>query len=271
MKKLFLISTFLLTCALGYSQEKNQELLKIAEIELNAALEEENYEKAAVLKKEIEKRKKIKNAVENGDYQAASKLMKELTTSIEMIPETTTAESKTTGEFNLSTTKPSEGFYLPEKENAAVYIIALRNAGNFEYFHEDQYIGKFKRNHYLRFECKAGKHLFWASSENKEFITVDLDAGKIYVIQATGAPGMHMAHASLKPISNSDTKALKKLKKVVSEVTASHVPETILRSMNDKLQRYSHEELNHYYTVAKDKHNFRHLSSDSYIPIEMLK
>ena len=72
MKKILSISIFLIICTLGHSQETNKEQLKNAETELSAALEKEDYEKAASLKKEIVMRKEIEEAVKNGNYEKAS-------------------------------------------------------------------------------------------------------------------------------------------------------------------------------------------------------
>ena len=269
MKKLLSISIFLILCTLGYSQETNKELLKKAEMELSTALEKEDYEKAAQLKKEIETRKEIEKAVENGDYELAARLKNNLEAPIQ-----NRTENKPASNFNMSTAKPSKGFYPPEEGNAAVYISRVDKTGlavGFEYFHEDQYIGEFQGKGYLRFECEAGDHLFWASSENKESITTELEPGRIYIIQATQAPGGWKIHAELNPISASDSKIVEGIKKIVQKEEASHVSEAELLSINKKMTKIIEEELDHYQNVTKDRYNFHHLSPENFIPMEMLK
>lgn len=175
--------------------------------------------------------------------------------------------------FNLSTTEPVEGFYPPKKGNSVVYIARWAVGGyaaGFEYFHEDQFIGKFVGNGYLRFECKPGKHLFWASSENKEFITTELEPNRTYIIRAMAAPGAWKMHASLKPITRSDEEDFNIIKNMVNRKPASHLEESKLRKLNNQLKNFIQKELNHYQNVTKDKYNFRHLSADSFIPTELL-
>ena len=175
--------------------------------------------------------------------------------------------------FNLSTTEQVEGFYPPKKGNSVVYIARWAIGGyaaGFEYFHEDQFIGKFVGNGYLRFECKPGKHLFWASSENKEFITTELEPNRTYIIRAMAAPGAWKMHASLKPITRSDEEDFTIIKNMVNRKPASHLEESKLRKLNNQLKNFIQKELNHYQNVTKDKYNFRHLSADSFIPTELL-
>lgn len=175
--------------------------------------------------------------------------------------------------FNLSTTEPAEGFYPPKEGNAVVYIARWAVGGyaaGFEYFHNDQFIGKFVGNGYLRFECKPGKHLFWASSENKEFITTELQPNKTYIIRAKAAPGAFKMHASLKPITPADTEDLSTITQMVRRKPASHMEEDKLRKRNAKLKKFIQKELNHYQNITKNKYNFRHLNSDDFIPNQLL-
>ena len=64
----------------------------------------------------------------------------------------------------------SQGFQPPAEGKAVIYFTRVTLYGkpvDFEFFHQDQYIGAFKGDEYMRYECDPGTHLFWASSENK--------------------------------------------------------------------------------------------------------
>lgn len=272
MKKTLIISIFLTICTLGYSQETNKDFLKKAETELSTALEKEDYERAAQLKKEIETRKEIEKAVTDGNYELAAQLKKELKNS--NIP--STKSEPVHSEFNMSTTVSRSGFYEPEEGNVAIYIVRADKRGGlvgFEYFFNDQYIGKFTGQNYLRLECKPGEQLIWASSENKEFVTAELAANKIYIIQVNhdrwGAA--FKVHVSLQPLNKNDSKELKTIVKTINTLDVTAISETEIVSTDAKMKRFIGEELTHYQNITKDKYNFRHLNKNDFIPIEMLK
>jgi len=84
----------------------------------------------------------------------------------------------------------SQGFQPPAEGKSVVYFVRVSGyagAISFEYFHQDKYIGIFKKKNYIRYECNPGKQLFWASSENKEFVTADLKEGGTYIINCLSA------------------------------------------------------------------------------------
>lgn len=58
-----------------------------------------------------------------------------------------------------------QGFTPPKEGNAVVYFVRVSGYGGA-----------------ISFEFKEGKHLLWASSENKQFIKCELQAGKTYII-----------------------------------------------------------------------------------------
>lgn len=87
----------------------------------------------------------------------------------------------------------------PKSGKAVVYFVRTNGAGfliNFRYFDYDKFIGKFAGEGYLRYECDPGKHSFWVGASNSSYVTADLEAGKIYVIETI--PVMGMAYARVK-------------------------------------------------------------------------
>ena len=70
-------------------------------------------------------------------------------------------------------------------DKAVVYFVRASSLGaliNFTYFDSSKVIGRFSGPKFLRYECEPGEHLFWARSENRDYIKGNLEAGKIYVI-----------------------------------------------------------------------------------------
>jgi len=94
--------------------------------------------------------------------------------------------------------KPSEGKSL-------VYFVRSNSMGfliNFKYFDGEKYLGKFNHGKYLAYECEPGKHLFWAKSENVDFIEAELEVGKTYIIDSEPQMGAFKAGVKLIPFNN---------------------------------------------------------------------
>jgi len=103
-------------------------------------------------------------------------------------------------------------------DKAVVYFVRSSSYGfaiNFSYFDSTKLIGRFNGPKYIRYECNPGKHLFWARSENKDFIEAELEAGKIYFVEAVVRMGILFAEVELMPIDPSKTKKMKKVLKFV--------------------------------------------------------
>src|SRR5688572_28868858 len=92
---------------------------------------------------------------------------------------------------------------------AVVYFVRPTSIGfaiNFSYFDSTQLIGKFNGPAYIRYECEPGKHLFWACSENRDFVEAEVEAGKIYFIEAAVMMGAVKAAVDLKPLDFKNAK-----------------------------------------------------------------
>jgi len=78
-------------------------------------------------------------------------------------------------------------------DKAVVYFVRPSTYGwaiNFTFFDSTQVIGRFNGGKFLRYECEPGDHIFWARSENKDFVSANLDPGKIYLIEAIPVMGV---------------------------------------------------------------------------------
>src|SRR5688572_16620712 len=101
------------------------------------------------------------------------------------------------------------------QDKAVVYFVRTSGMGaaiNFTYFDSATVIGRSNGTNYIRYECQPGYHLFWGRSENRDFIEAELEAGKIYCIEAVPQMGAVKAGVKLRPVDESDEKTIKRLK-----------------------------------------------------------
>lgn len=175
--------------------------------------------------------------------------------------------------FAVSETQ-AQGFQPPAEGKAVVYFVRVSAMGfavNFEYFDGDKYIGAFKGKNYMRYECEPGKHLLWASSENKEFITADLQAGGTYVVIVDIEMGIGKARVGLRPITAKATDVFDRAKELVKEKVPQVTEQEKIDKMNIKLKDFIAEKLEKYETTWKHEKNFASISPDMAIAEEDLK
>jgi len=114
----------------------------------------------------------------------------------------------------------SQEFRKPSEGKVLVYITRSASAGfaiNFKFFDGENYLGKFNGGKYLVYECDPGEHLFWAKSENFDFVEANLESGKVYILDAVGKMGGFKAAVQLKPLEKNDEKHLGKIIKVINK------------------------------------------------------
>jgi len=83
------------------------------------------------------------------------------------------------------TNSHAQGLKPTSDGKAMIYFVrptAFGAAIGFKYFHQDKFVAKVAGKNYFVYELDPGKHLLWASSENKEFMTAELEAGGTYMI-----------------------------------------------------------------------------------------
>ncbi|WP_047447516.1 hypothetical protein [Alistipes sp. ZOR0009] len=169
----------------------------------------------------------------------------------------------------------SQGFTPPADSNAVVYFVRVSNFGgaiSFEYFDNEKFVGIFKGKNYMRYECPAGKHLLWASSENKEFLDCDLKAGEIYLVLVNIEMGMWKARVELEPLTV-DNKDFERAKALVLKQAPIETSEDKIKSTQEKLtergfvenimklyeEKWKHDEctkkLNSEYAIPREKLN----------------
>jgi hypothetical protein len=141
------------------------------------------------------------------------------------------------------------------EDKAVVYFARVSSMGfavKFTYFDSATVIGGFNGPKYLRYECAPGKHLFWARSENRDFVEAEVEAGKIYFIEAAPQMGGIKAGVSLQPLDSTDEKTLNKISKLIKKKDSeSFTPEELEKeTVNFKeviergLEKYNQEKGN---------------------------
>jgi hypothetical protein len=90
-------------------------------------------------------------------------------------------------------------FQKPNEGKSLVYIIKS-GAGalvNFRAYLDNKFVGVISSDNYVLVECDPGNHLFWAVSENRDYIEANLLPNKVYVLNAEGQMGAFVAGVSL--------------------------------------------------------------------------
>ncbi|OYT16450.1 MAG: hypothetical protein B7C24_07790 [Bacteroidetes bacterium 4572_77] len=175
--------------------------------------------------------------------------------------------------FSLSAS--SQGFTSPANGNAAVYFVRVSGYGgaaSFEYFHNQDFISVFKGKNYMRYECPAGEHLFWASSEDKEFLDCDLAAGETYLVLVNIEMGAWKARVGLEPVTI-DNKDFDRVMALVQKKKPIVTSEAKIQSTTRKLAKRDFVEtvMERYQTEWKNSPHTQTINPDMFIPKELLK
>jgi len=100
---------------------------------------------------------------------------------------------------------------LRTADKSIVYIIrnnfttVINSFSNYDFYNNDKFIGALKGFSYLKYECSAGKQLFWAASENQDFLELDLKPDETYIVEAKYKMGFYKGRVKLKLVpKNSD-------------------------------------------------------------------
>jgi len=169
----------------------------------------------------------------------------------------------------------AQGFTPPADSNAVVYFVRVSSYGNavsFEYFDNAAFIGIFKGKNYMRYECPAGEHLLWASSEDKEFLKCNLKAGETYLVLVNIEMGAWKARIGLEPLTI-DNKDFERAKELVCKQKPIETSASTILSTQKKLAARGFIEniLKRYENEWKDAKNTRTISADMFIPKENLQ
>ena len=123
----------------------------------------------------------------------------------------------------LAYTASAQEFKQPSEGKSLVYFVRFAGTGaaiNFKYFDGEQYLGKRNGVNYFTYECDPGEHIFWAASENRDFIKGDLKPNATYVVEVRPTMGGLKAAVRLHPVDPGNEKKKKKVKKIMAKKEA---------------------------------------------------
>lgn len=126
----------------------------------------------------------------------------------------------------------AQEFKKPSLGKSMVYFVRYSGTGlfiNFKYFDEDMYLGKFNGMNYMTYECEPGKHVFWASGDNRQFVEADLLSDKVYVVEVIPTIGTMKAGLKLFPLQKENKESLAN----VAELLNKKEPRLILNSESE--------------------------------------
>jgi hypothetical protein len=149
--------------------------------------------------------------------------------------------------------KPNESLLSAPENKAVVYFVrpsVLGVAINFSYFDSASVIGKFNGRKYLRYECDPGNHLFWARSENRDFVKANLEKGKVYFIEAIPTMGALKARVVLNPLDPRDAARMNSVFKLLNKKPSESFTAEALEIENQNLKAVIENGLEKY---RKDK------------------
>ncbi len=170
----------------------------------------------------------------------------------------------------------AQGFQPPAEGKAVIYFVrvSIRVGGpklSVDYFQQDKFIGEVKGANYMRVECTPGKYLFWATIENKEFMTADLKAGATYIVIVDIFPGGWNARVGFNPLSVNDKELFERAKKIVNENPPVVTPQSRIEEKNKKLKDTIEKNLKMYEEEWKNTKPFKSILPDMNIPPDALK
>lgn len=161
----------------------------------------------------------------------------------------------------------AQGLEQPPAGKAYIYVVRHVKVGlaiNFQYYVGDRYIGKFNAPKYLRFECDPGKHVIWAKSENRSFVEVEAEAGKIYLIDVGVQMGMAVARVNLIPVLSTDigSKRYQKAVKLINKKAPELISNSTLVASNEEKRDAANSGMERYYSLKEsNEHKIKKLAS----------
>jgi hypothetical protein len=97
----------------------------------------------------------------------------------------------------------AQGFVPPAKGKSVVYLVrptSFQKDISTLVFDGDNFIADFQGTQYFRYECAPGKHTFWVSAENIDFVVADLKEDASYVVYIEALAGTMMPRVKVSPM-----------------------------------------------------------------------
>ncbi|WP_298903734.1 hypothetical protein [uncultured Psychroserpens sp.] len=127
----------------------------------------------------------------------------------------------------------------PTEGKSVIYFMRTSGVGgllNFRFFDNTTYLGKFKGVNYMRYECEPGEHMFWVKAENTDYLEANLEAGKIYFVEANGVPGLMTVGVKYKLVDYSHKRQFKRIQKLMAKKEPKVFTEEELKTDQEKFK-----------------------------------
>ena len=173
----------------------------------------------------------------------------------------------------IVTATQAQKFTKAPDDKSVVYFVRSSSMGfaiNFKYFDNDKIIGKFSGKGYIMYECEPGQHIFWAASENADFIIADIEPGKTYMVEVAPKMGGIKARVKLYPISPDDKKAIKNAWKVVEKKSPEEFSDEKTTEFNTEYPDYIQPKLDKFSEKKQENYQFEHITNAMALPSELL-
>ena len=135
----------------------------------------------------------------------------------------------------------AQNLATPAEGKSLVYFVRSSGTGalvNFKYFDGNTYLGKFSGLNYFILECEPGKHVFWVTSENRDFVEADLLPDKVYFIEVRPTVGAVKAAVKLFPVAADNQKGSAKLYKILAKKDPLALTEKDFSEEEESLEFY---------------------------------
>lgn len=163
-----------------------------------------------------------------------------------------------------------QGFAPPKEGKSVVYFTRTskyQHYAAFVLFDGDRFIADFPGQTYFRYECEPGKHLFWASAENKDFITAELKPNGSYVVMVESRAGQGMPKVYLTPMIGRH-KGFHTAKWFISNKAPETENAEKVAEENKRMAAFIKKSLDEYAAIPEEEKASKHLSADMDLPIE---
>lgn len=167
----------------------------------------------------------------------------------------------------LATTAQGQELIPPSPGKSTVYFVRSLGSGalvNFKYFDGERYLGKFNGRGYLIYETDPGDHVFWVTSENRDFVEATLLPDKIYIIEVRPTVGAFKAALKLFPLANDDPKHRKRIFKLISKMTPQWLGREDVTAEEKDLEFYIQNGIKKYNSDKEKGKHITHLPSSYY-------
>ncbi|UAY53977.1 hypothetical protein [Arachidicoccus terrestris] len=135
------------------------------------------------------------------------------------------------GAQELPSPHPGKALVIFERPPVTAFAV------QFRLFDSTKYLGLISAGGHLVYECTPGKKLFWALSENRDFLEADLEANQVYLIQTLVQAGAVKARVKLQPYDPKDKRAEKIKRQFIKRIDKGKEKkaETITEGTNQKV------------------------------------